>query len=113
MKNIEKNAVQAALDTFSGKQMYVHFEMTNGAYAAYRHGKFHAAGGYVRNARQDIKHGKITGDGPYRVGLKTENGWIFAEGLSVFEQNDGSLYLYGFDEQEKLSIALQLSTAPF
>ncbi|SDI98639.1 DUF1806 family protein [Natribacillus halophilus] len=114
MKNIQADAVQTALNTFKGQQIYVHFELTNGAYAAYRHGKFQASGGFVRNARVNVLHGKISGDDPFRVGLKTEDGWIFAEGLTAFEEKaNESLYLYGLDEQGKLSVALQLSTVPF
>ncbi|AXF57560.1 DUF1806 family protein [Salicibibacter kimchii] len=114
LKNIQTDVVQPLLDVFNGQEVYVHFELTNGAYAAYRNGKFHAAGGYVRNARLNVLHGKIKGEDPYRVGLKTEDGWIFAEGLSMFEHKENeSLYLYGFDEQGKLSVALQLSTIPF
>ncbi|WP_343073213.1 DUF1806 family protein [Salicibibacter cibi] len=111
---IHVDIVQPLLDFFNEKHVYIHFELTNGAYAAYRHGKHHAAGGYVRNARMDVQHGKIKGEDPYRVGLKTDDGWIFAEGLSMFDyKNNESLYLYGFDEQGKLAVALQLSTIPF
>ena len=61
-----------------------------------------------------MNHGKITGDGPYRVGLKLAIGWVYAEGLTHFEMDEsGRLLLAGLDYSGKLAVALQISHKPF
>lgn len=112
MIDIDIERVQAEISSFYNKLCYIHFEMTSGAYAAYRQG--HSASGYIRNARVHLLEGKITGEGPFRVGLKTEDGWIYADGLTKKDEDGkGTLLLYGFDSEGKMQIALQLSDTPF
>ena len=39
---------------------------------------------YIRNAKVTCSRAKITGEGPFRAGLKIEDGWIYAEGLTDY-----------------------------
>ena len=110
---INPSAVQEAIDLFQKKDVYIHLETTNGAYASHFGGGTYSAGAYIRNAHVRYEHGKIQGDGPYRAGLKMEIGWIYAEGLTHFENTDGRLLLAGLDETGKLAVALQISSTPF
>ncbi len=114
MKPIRIQDVQKELERFFNQPVYLHLETTNGAYAAHHNEYFLSAGAYIRNGLVEIKHGKIAGAGPYRVGLKISLGWIYAEGLTDWELDDkGRLLLAGHDREGKLAVALQLSTEPF
>lgn len=114
MKPINQKAVQTALDAFKNKDVYIHLETTNGAYASHYNADFHNAGAYIRNAQIQYSRGKITGESPYRVGLKTDNGWVYAEGLTDWELDEqGRLLLAGHNREGKLAVALQLSEKPF
>ncbi|MGN1400911.1 MAG: YojF family protein [Bacillus sp. (in: firmicutes)] len=114
MKPLDAAAVQEAIERHKGQDVYIHLEITNGAYASHFGGGSYSAGGYIRNARVRYEQGKITGEGPYRVGLKLDIGWIYAEGLSHFEltEND-DLLLAGLGEDGKLAVALEISRTPF
>ncbi|MDP4127245.1 MAG: YojF family protein [Bacillota bacterium] len=114
MNPIDKSIVQPALDSFLNREVYVHLETTNGAYAAHNNESKMTVGAYIRNGRIAFQRGIITGDGPYRIGLKMEFGWVYAEGLTDFEMNqDGQLLLAGHDEEGRLAVALELSLSPF
>ncbi|AGT30816.1 hypothetical protein M493_02415 [Geobacillus genomosp. 3] len=114
MQPIDAAAVQEALDRFTNRDVYIHLETTNGAYASHHNERFFSAGAYIRNARIRFTRGKITGPGPYRVGLKLQSGWVYAEGLTHWEwTNEGQLLLAGHDYEGKLAVALELSDTPF
>ncbi len=115
MKPIEVESVQQCLDDFTNKQVYIHVETTNGAYASHFDDKAYNVGAYVRNAQVTFNQAKIVGDGnAYRVGLKTEIGWIYAEGLTDWVIHEGSkLLLAGHDREGRLMVALQISETPF
>jgi hypothetical protein len=114
MKPIDRAEVQHAIDSFAGNDVYLHLETTNGAYATHNDESFFSAGAFIRNALIRYEHGKIVGDGPYRVGLKLEIGWVYGEGLTHFEIDDqGRLLLAGLDFSGKLAVALQISPSPF
>lgn len=114
MKPIDKSIVQLALDGFLHREVYLHLETTNGAYAAHRNENSINVGAYIRNALINFGRGTIAGDGPYRVGLKLEYGWVYAEGLTDFELEQNSLLLLaGHDSQGRLAVALELSLKPF
>nr|WP_152667852.1 YojF family protein [Aneurinibacillus tyrosinisolvens] len=111
---ISTRDVQEELASFLNKAVYLHLETTNGAYAAHQNENFFSTGAYIRNAQVQITSGKITGDGPYRIGLKMELGWIYAEGLTHWEvDGKGRLLLAGHDGDGKLGVALHLSAEPF
>jgi hypothetical protein len=113
LKSINKNDVQKALDSFCHHDVYIHLEMTTGAYAALKKQPF-TANVFIRNAQVHLKRVKITGEAPYRVGLKLPDGWVYAEGLTDWTMTDrGELLLAGHDQQGKLTVALQLSRQPF
>ena len=114
MNPINKSTVQLALDSFLNREVYLHLETTNGAYAVHSHESNMAVGAYIRNGRISFGRGIITGDGPYRVGLKIDLGWVYAEGLTDFEmEQEGQLLLAGHDQEGRLAVALELSLSPF
>ncbi|MBM7714422.1 YojF family protein [Siminovitchia sp. FSL H7-0308] len=114
MEEINIQQVQHMINRFAGEAVFIHLETTNGAYASHKDASFFSSGAFIRNAEVCYEHGKITGDGPYRVGLKLPIGWIYAEGLTHFEVDDlGRLLLAGHDYSGKLAVALQISKTPF
>ena len=114
MELIDVKNVQELINSFANKEVYIHLETTNGAYASHNDQSFFSAGAFIRNALVQYELGKITGIGPFRVGLKINLGWIYAEGLTHYElDEDGRLLLAGHDNQGKLAIALEISCTPF
>ncbi|EGL83225.1 protein of unknown function DUF1806 [Caldalkalibacillus thermarum TA2.A1] len=114
MKPINADAVQSSLERLKGKELFLHLETTSGAYAAHHAGKPFVAGAFIRNGLIRYQHGKIKGSGPYRVGLKMDLGWVYAEGLTHFVIDQrGRLLLAGYDDSGNLTVALQLSEEPF
>lgn len=114
MELIDVAKVQEAINHFAHKDVYLHLETTNGAYASHFDQSFFSAGAYIRNALVQYELGKITGNGPYRIGLKINLGWVYAEGLTHFEIDEQNrLLLAGHDSKGKLAVALEISTTPF
>jgi hypothetical protein len=115
MNPINRDAVQQALQAFVNRDVYLHLETTNGAYAAENSPTpAMAVCAYVRNAKVRFDRAVLTGAGPYRTGLQMEQGWIYAEGLTDFELDaEGRLLLAGHDHEGRLAVALELSHAPF
>ncbi|MGZ4162135.1 MAG: YojF family protein [Neobacillus sp.] len=114
MELIDVKSVQEAITGFANKDVYIHLETTNGAYASHNDKNFFSAGAYIRNALVRYELGKITGNGPFRVGLKINLGWVYAEGLTHFEMDEeGRLLLAGHDNDGKLAVALEISSNPF
>ena len=114
MEPIQLSKVQEVINQFAAKDVYIHLETTNGAYASHFDESFFSAGAYIRNAKVCYEHGKIVGEGPFRVGLKMPIGWIYAEGLTHFEvDKDERLLLAGHAHDGKLAVALQISEKPF
>ena len=114
MELIDVKNVQELINSFANKEVYIHLETTNGAYASHNDQSFFSAGAFIRNALVRYEIGKITGNGPFRVGLKINLGWIYAEGLTHYElDEEGRLLLAGHDNQGKLAIALEISCTPF
>ena len=116
MKPIELNAVQGQLERLLNKEVYVHLETTNGAYSSHFGDEAFNVGAYVRNAKVKYTQAKIieADGGSYRVGLKLEFGWIYAEGLTdweLFEENQ--LLMAGHDPAGRLMVALEISETPF
>ncbi|AST91778.1 MULTISPECIES: YojF family protein [Sutcliffiella] len=113
MQLIEQVSVQEALNSFAKQPVYIHLETTNGAYASH-HNTGMTVGAFIRNSVIHYEHGKITGNNPYRIGLKMEHGWVYAEGLTHYElDNKGRLLLAGLNDEGKLAVAFQLSKEPF
>lgn len=114
MELIKVSEVQRMLNRLENKELYIHLELTTGAYAAHFDSSKHPAANFITNAVIRYTNGKISGTGPYRVGLKTEQGWVYAEGLTHYEESETSrLIMAGHDTQGKLVVALQLSPEPF
>lgn len=108
MQPISVEAVQAALQPYVDKVVYLHLETTNGAYTEGTFGVFY------RNARVQFSRASIHGTARYRVGLQTEHGFIYAEGLTDWEIDaEGRLLLAGHDQEGRLQVALELSHTPF
>lgn len=114
MEKINQEAVQEVINQWAGKDLYVHLETTNGAYTGYRDQTNLSVGAYIRNGKINFSQGKIMGNGPYRVGLKIDLGWIYAEGLTDWEVDElDRLLLAGHNHDGKLAVALELSQTPF
>lgn len=114
MLPIQPLEIQQRLDRLKNKELYLHLEMTSGAYAAHFDSTRHPAATFITNAAVRYFHGSISGNGPYRVGLKMESGWIYSEGLTHYEETETErLILAGHDSQGKLVVALHLSPQPF
>ncbi|WP_223066891.1 YojF family protein [Paenibacillus caui] len=114
MQSIEPSRIQLMIDQFVNQDLYIHLEMTTGAYAAHLDSSKHPAANFITNAVIRYSHGGISGSGPYRVGLKMDRGWIYAEGLTHYEESESDrLIMAGHDNEGKLVVALQLSREPF
>ncbi|EOR24076.1 YojF family protein [Cytobacillus oceanisediminis] len=114
MEFVQIEKVQKEIERLSEKEIYIHLETTNGAYATHNDETFFNSGAYIRNAQLSYEYGKITGNGPYRVGLKTGIGWVYAEGVTHYEVDEKNrLLLAGLDFTGKLAVALQISETPF
>ncbi|MCM3617194.1 YojF family protein [Sutcliffiella horikoshii] len=113
MKLIDQNQVQAKLNKLIDAKVFLHLETTNGAYAGH-HNTGLAVGAFIRNVPLKFERAKIVGKGPYRVGLKLEHGWVYAEGVTHFEIDEKErLLLAGLNPEGKLAVALQISQEPF
>lgn len=114
MEPIKKDHVQEKLNNLKNKQVYVHLETTNGAYASHFGNEGVNVGAYIRNAQLMFTEAVIKGDVGYRVGLKTEIGWLYAEGLTDWKVDENKhLLLAGHDQDGRLMVALQISETPF
>ncbi|HLR79681.1 MAG TPA: YojF family protein [Bacillota bacterium] len=115
MEPIQIDEAQKSLDRLMHKDVYVHVETTNGAYASHVNEKAYNVGVYVRNATVRFSQAKIVaGEDSYRIGLKLEKGWIYAEGLTDWEIYEGEKLLFaGHDSEGRLMVALQISETPF
>ncbi|SFA88707.1 Protein of unknown function [Lentibacillus halodurans] len=114
MKPIEVNKVQQLLEELIDRDVFIHLETTNGAYASHFNDKAYNVGAYIRNAQVKFSQAKIIGDGnSYRAGLKTQLGWIYAEGLTDWTIHDeNQLLLAGHDREGRLMVALHISETP-
>jgi hypothetical protein len=113
MKLIDKEIVQKKIDELVDEDVYLHLEMTLGAYTAQQDSSVHPYSNFVKNIRIKYSHGKITDESPYRVGLKLEDGWIYTEGLTHYDENDKRIILSGNDKDGRLVVALQISKEKF
>ncbi len=108
MQLIDSEEVQKRLTKWQNEDLYMHQEMTTGAYAS------HPASTFVKNAKIRYSLGTIAGEGPYRVGLKMEDGWVYAQGLTHWDFTDNhQLILAGHDDKGRLVVCLMLSKEPF
>lgn len=115
MEPISRESAQVQLERFVNQDVYLHLETTNGAYAALNSENTMAIAAYIRNGIVRFERAVMAGQGPYRVGLKMDNGgWIYAEGLTDWEVDDENrLLLAGHDSEGRIAISLQLSMTPF
>jgi hypothetical protein len=114
MQFIQPEDIQFQIDRYADQDLYIHLELTTGAYANHFDSTRPPVSAFISNAVIRYTHGSISGTGPYRVGLKTEQGWVYAEGLTHVDVNETErLILAGHDSQGKLIVALQLSQSRF
>lgn len=114
MRKISKEQVQAELDGRAGTDVHLHLETTTGSYTLMGPEKRPPVIAFARNVVINYTRGMVTGTGPYRVGLKLGDGWVYGDGLTDFEVNErDELLLAGHDGDGQLTIALQLSKTPF
>jgi hypothetical protein len=114
MKEVQIDQLQDALNSFVNKDVYIHLETTNGAYATHFDEKVFNAGAFIRNVKLRYELAKVVSDSPHRVGLKMEHGWVYAQGITHFEVDEfGRLLMAGLDYTGKLAVALEISETPF
>ncbi|MEC1176926.1 YojF family protein [Metasolibacillus meyeri] len=114
MKEVHIETLQELLNSFANKDVYIHLETTNGAYASHFDTNIFNAGAFIRNVKIRYELGKIINDTPHRVGLKMEHGWVYAQGITHYELDEhGRLLMAGLDYTGKLAIALEISKTPF
>lgn len=115
METVNLQKLQDLLNSFANKDVYIHLETTNGAYASHFDEKVFNAGTFIRNVLIRYELGKVTPDVPHRVGLKLSNGgWVYAQGITHFELDDQNrLLMAGHGYDGKLAIALEISETPF
>ncbi|HEX6987826.1 MAG TPA: DUF1806 family protein [Bacillota bacterium] len=108
MQPIDPEALRQKLQGMRGLPLYLHLETTRGAYTKNTYGAF------ARNVRIRFDQAGVGGSGPFRVGLRLQGGWVVAEGLTHWEQDDhGRLLIAGHDDEGRLTVALELSPDPF
>lgn len=114
MQQIDPQAVQRILDWLKDHDLYVSLEMTTGAYASHNDSSKFTAATFINNGVIRYSHGTIAGDGPYRLGLKTEHGWVYSGGLTHWDAGETDrLILAGHDAEGKLVVGLQLGLEKF
>ena len=114
MKIVQVEELQNALNSFANKDVYIHLETTNGAYATHYNEQVFNAGAFIRNVKIQYELGKVVDDSPHRVGLKMSHGWVYAQGITHFEIDEhGRLLMAGLDYSGKLAVALEISETPF
>lgn len=109
MEPMTPEAVEPALARFVGTPAYLHLETTVGAYTA---GAF---GAFARNLPVVVRRAAVRATADrHRVGLQTDAGWIYAEGLTHWElDGEGRLLLAGYDGEGRVNVVCELSAAPF
>ncbi|MDI7740952.1 YojF family protein [Lysinibacillus fusiformis] len=114
MKEVQINELQELLNSFANKDVYIHLETTNGAYASHFDERVFNAGAFIRNVKIRYELAKIIDDTPHRVGLKMDHGWVYAQGITHYELDEkGRLLMAGLDFTGKLAVALEISETPF
>lgn len=114
MKEVVIAELQAHLNAFANKDVYIHLETTNGSYATHFDANVFNAGAFIRNVLIRYELGKVVDESPHRIGLKMAHGWVYAQGITHFEMDDkGRLLMAGLDYTGKLAIALEISETPF
>lgn len=114
MKLIDREEVIKRIDALKGLDLYLHMEMTMGAYTSHRDESVHPASNFIKNVKIRFSHGTLSESSPFRVGLKLDGGWVYAEGMTHWDPTDHKrLILSGNDKDGKLIAALQLSEEPF
>lgn len=99
MQPIQPDLLGPCLRRFEGRRAYIHFEFCRG--------------GFVRNMAAQVRTVSLRGDGPFRLGIHCEqDGWVVMQELTHFDATGPVLFLGAFDEDQRLSRALQLSLEP-
>jgi len=114
MDFIDAEAVQRMLDSMKNQDIYIGMEMTTGAYASHMDRSKITASTFIKNGMIRYSLGSIAGEGPYRIGLKTETGWIYSQGLTHWDSSEKErLVVAGHDHEGKLIVGLYLAREPF
>ncbi|WLR43344.1 YojF family protein [Bacillus carboniphilus] len=113
MEQIQSEELQTKISTYINKEVYVHLETTTGAYHNHQNEENMTVVAFIRNVKVFVQHVKVKGSGPYRVGLKMNDGWVYAEGLTHWTIEKNQLLMAGLDKEGRLAIGLQLSETPF
>jgi hypothetical protein len=114
LEPIDPTVVQSELTRLANRDVYLHLETTTGSYTALGPDKSPPCIAFVRNAKIRFERGAVKGPGPFRVGLKMDHGWVYGDGLTHAERDEGGrLLMAGYDDQGRLRLAMQLGETPF
>jgi len=114
LRPIDPTDIQTELARKAGRDVYLHLETTTGSYTSLAPEPTPPCIAFVRNARIRYERGAVKGPGPYRVGLKIDDGWVYGDGLTHAEVDDeGRLLMAGYDDQGRVRLAFQISETPF
>jgi len=114
MNLINREKVNERLNAFKNTDVYLHMEMTMGAYTSHRDQSVHPASNFIKNVMIKYEHGLLSEGPPYRVGLKLGEGWVYAEGMTHWDETDNErIVIAGNDKDGKLIASLQISKTPF
>lgn len=105
---IDVAELRPRLAELAGRQLFLHLETTAGAYTA---GGF---GAFIRNARLEVRRVDIAGTGPFRAGIETASGWVYAEGLTHWATDGpGRILMAGHDAQGRVTVVCELAPEAF
>lgn len=114
MQLIDRETVAKRIEVLKETPLYIHLEMTMGAYTSHKDSSVHPASNFIKNAVIQYSHGAISETSPFRIGLKIAGGWVYTEGLTHWDPTESErLILSGNDKDGRLIVALQLSKEPF
>ncbi|MNI47708.1 hypothetical protein D3C73_1022400 [compost metagenome] len=101
MQPIHLEQLRPVLQSFEGKEVYVHTEVNPGA--------------FLRNIRVEVERAYISGEGTYRLALRLRgNGWIRTEQITHFNIDAGGrVFAAGYDEHYRITTLLQIGLLPF
>ncbi len=109
MKPIDREDAIRHIQRFANQQVYLHLEMTMGAYTSHKDKSVHPASNFAKNIPIIFFYGSLSDSYPYRIGLKLKEGWVYAEGLTDYEVMDDTILFSGSDDEGRLIAAVHLS----
>src|SRR4051794_14275277 len=101
METIVSDLLLKYLKKWTGKRVYIHFEVN--------------PGGYFRNGNALLSDAHVKGEINYRVYLELEENQsiIHVDNLTHMTISEQQIILIGYDEYHRLARTLEISSEPF